>query len=45
MFDDIRDAEEALYYEDRSRCLGRELEVQYAEGDRKSKLFNIVAVS
>ena len=37
-FEDIRDAEDAIYYEDRARCLGRELEVQYAEGDRKSKL-------
>ncbi len=37
MFEDIRDAEDALYYEDRTRCLGRELEIQYAEGDRKSK--------
>ena len=37
MFEDIRDAEDALYYEDRVRVLGRELEIQYAEGDRKSK--------
>ena len=37
MFEDIRDAEDALYYEDRVRVLGRELEVQFAEGDRKSK--------
>ena len=36
-FEDIRDAEDALYYLDRATLLGRELEVQFAEGDRKSK--------
>ena len=36
-FEDIRDAEDALYYLDRTMLLGRELEVQFAEGDRKSK--------
>lgn len=36
-FEDIRDAEDALYYLDRVMLLGRELEVQFAEGDRKSK--------
>lgn len=37
MFEDIRDAEDALYYLDRAMLLGRELEVQFAEGDRKSE--------
>ena len=36
-FDNIHDAEDALYYLDRVILLGRELEVQFAEGDRKSK--------
>lgn len=36
-FEDIRDAEDAHYYLDRVVLLGRELEVQFAEGDRKSK--------
>ena len=36
-FDDIRDAEDALYYEQHVRVHGRELDVQYAEGDRKSE--------
>merc|ERR1711973_986239 len=35
-FEDIRDAEDALYYLDRTMLLGRELEVQFAEGDRKT---------
>ena len=36
-FEDIRDAEDAHYYLDRVVLHGRELEVQFAEGDRKSK--------
>ena len=36
MFEDLRDAEDALYHLDGVRVHGRELEVQYAEGDRKS---------
>ncbi|XP_031571196.1 serine/arginine-rich splicing factor 12-like isoform X2 [Actinia tenebrosa] len=35
-FEDIRDAEDALYFLDRAILLGRELEVQFAEGDRKT---------
>ena len=35
-YDDGRDAEDALHYLDGYRLHGRELEVQYAEGDRKS---------
>ncbi|XP_800412.2 serine/arginine-rich splicing factor 10 [Strongylocentrotus purpuratus] len=35
-FDDIRDAEDAMYALDRYRFYGRELEIQYAEGDRKT---------
>ena len=33
----MRDAEDALHYLDGTRLHGRELEIQYAEGDRKSK--------
>lgn len=35
-YEDIRDAEDALYYEQHVRVHGRELDVQYAEGDRKT---------
>ncbi|XP_065883347.1 serine/arginine-rich splicing factor 10-like [Dysidea avara] len=35
-YDDGRDAEDALHYLDGYRLHGRELEVQYAEGDRKT---------
>ena len=35
-FEDVRDAEDALHHLDGVRLHGRELEVQYAEGDRKS---------
>ena len=35
-FEDIRDAEDAIYYEDRPHMHGRDLEVQFAEGDRKT---------
>lgn len=38
-FEDVRDAEDALHYLDGTRLHGRELEIQYAEGDRKSKLY------
>ena len=38
-FEDVRDAEDALHYLDGTRLHGRELEIQYAEGDRKSKYF------
>ena len=37
MFEDVRDAEDALHHLDGIRLHGRELEIQYAEGDRKSK--------
>lgn len=37
MFEDIRDAEDALHYLDGTSVHGRELEIQYAEGDRKSE--------
>lgn len=36
-FEDIRDAEDAISYEQGLRVHGRELDVQYAEGDRKSE--------
>ncbi|XP_047137882.1 serine/arginine-rich splicing factor 10 [Hydra vulgaris] len=35
-FEDIRDAEDALYHESHARLHGRELDIQYAEGDRKT---------
>ena len=34
-FDDPRDADDAMYYLDRTRFHGRELEVEVARGDRK----------
>lgn len=37
-FDDPRDAEDAVYHLNRVRYCGRELEVEFARGDRKSKL-------
>ena len=36
-FDDPRDAEDAVYNLNRVRYCGRELEVEFARGDRKSK--------
>ena len=38
-YEDQRDAEEALYKLDKQPLFGRELEVEYARGERKSKLF------
>ncbi|CAG5115413.1 unnamed protein product [Candidula unifasciata] len=35
-FEDPRDADDALYYLDRTRYYGRELEIEFARGDRKS---------
>ncbi|XP_038064741.1 serine/arginine-rich splicing factor 10-like isoform X2 [Patiria miniata] len=35
-FEYVRDAEEAMYGLDRNRFLGRELDIQFAEGDRKT---------
>jgi len=35
-FEDIRDAEEALNELDRVRFFGRELEIEFAQGDRKA---------
>lgn len=37
-YEDPRDAEEAHYKMARQRLFGREIEVEYARGDRKSKL-------
>lgn len=42
MFEDIRDAEDALHYLDGVSVHGRELEIQYAEGDRKSESKSVV---
>lgn len=36
-FEDPRDADDALYHLDRTRFMGRELEIEFARGDRKSK--------
>lgn len=36
-YEDERDAEDALHYLDRHSFLGRELEVEFARGDRKSE--------
>ncbi|KAK0060142.1 serine/arginine-rich splicing factor 10-like isoform X2 [Biomphalaria pfeifferi] len=35
-FEDPRDADDALYHLDRTRFYGRELEIEFARGDRKS---------
>ena len=40
-FEDPRDAEDAMYNLDRTRFYGRELEIEFARGDRKSK-YNMV---
>jgi len=34
-FEDPRDADDALYNLDRTRFYGRELEIEFARGDRK----------
>lgn len=36
-YEDARDAEDAVYRMDRTRFLGREIEVEMARGVRKSK--------
>jgi FUS-interacting serine-arginine-rich protein 1 len=36
LYEDARDAEEALYKLDKQPLFGRELEVEFARGDRKS---------
>ncbi|KAL3863847.1 hypothetical protein ACJMK2_005575 [Sinanodonta woodiana] len=35
-FEDPRDADDALYHLDRTRFMGRELEIEFARGDRKT---------
>lgn len=43
MFEDVRDAEDALHNLDRKRVCGRQIEIQFAQGDRKSKnIFNFL---
>lgn len=37
MFEDVRDAEDALHNLDRKWVCGRQIEIQFAQGDRKSK--------
>ncbi|CAN9513850.1 unnamed protein product [Ophioblennius macclurei] len=36
MFEDVRDAEDALHNLDRKCVFGREIEIQFAQGDRKT---------
>jgi RNA recognition motif-containing protein len=36
-FDDARDAEEALHRLNRTRVFGKEIEIEFARGDRKCK--------
>ncbi|POI35742.1 hypothetical protein CIB84_000500 [Bambusicola thoracicus] len=36
-FEDVRDAEDALHNLDRKWICGRQIEIQFAQGDRKSK--------
>lgn len=36
-FEDVRDAEDALHNLDRKCICGRQIEIQFAQGDRKSK--------
>lgn len=37
MFEDVRDAEDALHSLDRKWVCGRQIEIQFAQGDRKSR--------
>jgi FUS-interacting serine-arginine-rich protein 1 len=41
-FEDPRDAEEAQYRMDRQRLFGREIEVEFARGDRKSSYYFLI---
>lgn len=36
-FEDVRDAEDALHNLDRKWVCGRQIEIQFAQGDRKSE--------
>ena len=36
-FEDVRDAQDALHYLNGTTLHGRDLDIQYAEGDRKSE--------
>lgn len=38
-FEDVRDAEDALHNLDRKWVCGRQIEIQFAQGDRKSRCF------
>ena len=44
-YEDPRDADDALYNLDRTRMMGRELEIEFARGDRKSKYFIVLSSS
>ena len=43
-FEDPRDAEEAQYRMNRQRLFGKEIEVEFARGERKSKFFVFVSL-
>ncbi|ESO03496.1 hypothetical protein HELRODRAFT_157132 [Helobdella robusta] len=43
LIQDARDAEEALYALDRQRFMGRELEIEFAKGDRKSNRCSLLS--
>lgn len=41
-FEDVRDAEDALHNLDRKWICGRQIEIQFAQGDRKSKCLHFL---
>lgn len=41
-FEDVRDAEDALHNLDRKWICGRQIEIQFAQGDRKSKCLDFI---
>lgn len=42
-FEDVRDAEDALHNLDRKWICGRQIEIQFAQGDRKSKCLDFIS--
>lgn len=43
-FEDVRDAEDALHNLDRKWVCGRQIEIQFAQGDRKSRCLFILCL-
>lgn len=41
-FEDVRDAKDALHNLDRKWICGRQIEIQFAQGDRKSKCLDFI---